>query len=139
MAKEVINKIVAYLKKKEYDFICVNLCNADMVGHTGNLAAAKKAVRILDKEVHRLVRCVTSYGGTVVITADHGNAEEMIDRNTGEMMTEHTTNPVPFIVVSDALKKKRMKKTGTLADVAPTLLALMDITKPTVMTGKNLF
>lgn len=138
MTKEVVSRMIAYLRKKEYDFICVNLSNADMVGHTGNFKAAKKAVAVLDKEVHRLVQFVQSQGGDVIITADHGNAEQMIYKKTGEIMTEHTTNPVPFILVSDRLKTKRMKKKGGLADVAPTLLKIMGIKKPAVMTGKSL-
>ncbi len=138
MTKEVTRKIIGYFSKGTYDFIVVNLPNADMVGHTGNFQAAKKAVHILDKEVDRLVQAVLKQNGQVCITADHGNAEQMIDEKTGEMMTEHTTNPVPFILISNNLPKKLLRKNGRLADVAPTILKLLHIPKPKEMTGTSL-
>ncbi len=139
MTKEVTNRVIGYLKKQQYDFICINFPNADMVGHTGNFAAAKKAVQTMDIHIHRLVQFVLSLGGDVLITADHGNAEQMIDPTTGEQMTEHTTNPVPCILVSERLQKKRLRKKGTLADIAPTILKMMNISSPKEMTGKSLF
>lgn len=138
MTKEVVNKIVGYVKKGTYDFITVNFPNADMVGHTGNFKAAQKAIRILDKEVDRLVRTVLQKNGHVIITADHGNAEEMFNEKTGEVVTEHTTNPVPFIVISKHQSSLRLRKHGRLADVAPTILKLLGIEKPEEMAGKTL-
>lgn len=134
----VVRKICQYLQLDHYDFICVNFPNADMVGHTGNFEAAKRAVKALDQAVQDLVRCVLSGGGIALITADHGNAEMMIDQKTGEIMTAHTTNPVPCIVVDPARKGKKMKKGGSLRDVAPTMLKLMGIKKPKEMTGTSL-
>ncbi|MBI5728121.1 MAG: 2,3-bisphosphoglycerate-independent phosphoglycerate mutase, partial [Candidatus Magasanikbacteria bacterium] len=99
--RELTSRIARYIGDGSYDFICVNFPNADMVGHTGNLAAAKQAIGFLDSAVAELVSLVLAKRGQVVITADHGNAEEMIDRATGEVLTEHTINPVPFIVARE--------------------------------------
>ncbi|HYE59607.1 MAG TPA: 2,3-bisphosphoglycerate-independent phosphoglycerate mutase [Candidatus Kapabacteria bacterium] len=137
-AHELVDKILGYMKKGTYQFVCVNFPNADMVGHTGDFEAAKKAVRVLDTEVARLVEGVLSLHGQVMIVADHGNAEEMINMETGEMMTEHTKNPVPCIVIREETKGISLKS-GRLADVAPTLMKLLDIPKPKDMTGKALF
>lgn len=138
-ASKVTTVIINHLKKGTYNFVAVNYPNADMLGHTGDIVAAKKAITHLDKQVKRLVETVQSLGGDIMITADHGNAEEMINKETGEMMTEHTKNPVPCIIISDKLTKKRLRKNGRLADIAPTLLKLMDIKKPKEMTGASLF
>jgi 2,3-bisphosphoglycerate-independent phosphoglycerate mutase len=134
--EELTNDILAYLKNKTYDFITANLPNADMVGHTGNFIAAKKAVSVVDENVKRIVKQVLSMDGEIIITADHGNAEKMIEYETGEIMTCHTTNPVPFIYINKS-KKIKMKK-GRLADIAPTMLKIMGIDKPKEMTGKSL-
>ncbi len=138
-AKKITAKIQKYLATGKYNFICVNFPNADMVGHTGNVGAAKKAVATLDQCVKNLVLSVQKQKGIVVITADHGNAEKMIDPKTQEHLTEHTTNPVPFVVISKEFKNIRLKKKGKLADVAPTILKIMGIQKPKEMTGKTLF
>lgn len=135
--KLVTKKVIGYLKKGTYDFFCINFPNADMCGHTGDLIAAKKAVRVVDTNVHKLVTAFLKKKGRVIITADHGNAEEMIHHKTGEALTEHTKNKVPFIIVDEELVGKKLK-TGRLADVAPTLLQLMGIKKPKGMTGKKL-
>jgi len=136
--KQVTDKVVNYLKKGQYDYIVVNYPNADMLGHTGNLAAAQKGILAMDKQVERLVEEVLERGGQVMITADHGNAEEMYNQTTGEIMTEHTTNPVPCVMIGADYKGVQLKD-GRLADVAPTLLKMMDISKPPDMTGKALF
>lgn len=136
-ARELTDKILSYLKKDTYDFICVNYPNADMVGHTGDLSATKRAIQILDREIARLTDAVQKMGGRILLVADHGNAEEMINEKTGEVWTEHTDNPVPCIMIQ-AGKKVPMKK-GSLSDVAPTLLKMMGIEKPKEMTGKSLF
>ncbi|MFA7315062.1 MAG: 2,3-bisphosphoglycerate-independent phosphoglycerate mutase [Candidatus Magasanikbacteria bacterium] len=134
--KEITNAVLSYLKNNTYDFITINYPNADMVGHTGNFDATKKAVHIMDEQVKKVVDCVLSINGQVFITADHGNAEKMFDEKTGEVMTSHTTNPVPFIFISK--DKKQKIKSGRLADVAPTILKVLGIDKPEEMTGKSL-
>lgn len=137
-AKKITRTVLSYIKKNTYNFIAVNYPNADIVGHTGNIEAAKKAVRCLDTEVYAIVRAVLAKKGKVIITADHGNAEEMINAKTGEMLTEHTINPVPFIIVEKQTHRRVLER-GTLADVAPTVLQLMEISPPKEMTGKALF
>lgn len=137
-ARQLTDRILAYLKKHQYNFICVNYPNADMVGHTGNVEAAKAAVRILDEQVRRLVEATLKKDGQVLLVADHGNAEEMANVKTGEMMTEHTGNPVPFVLLRSDVAGVKMKSEGRLADVAPTLLKLMGIAKPKQMTGHSL-
>lgn len=110
-----------------------------MVGHTGNLEAAIKAVEILDEVIGKLVQAIYAKGGTVLITADHGNAEEMLNNETGEVDTEHSTYPVPFLVIGPQfVNKPVMLPTGILADVAPTMLSIMGIHKPDSMTGRAL-
>lgn len=136
--KKMSKKIFKYLALKKFDFFCVNFPNVDMVGHTGDFEAAKIAVTAVDRAVSRIVEATLRRNGTVIVTADHGNAEEMIDLVTHEHLTEHTINPVPFIVVQKDLFKKTIKDTGKLADVAPTILKLLGIKKPKEMTGKNL-
>src|SRR3989338_8743694 len=140
MTAEVTRRVLLYLKEKKYTFVCINFPNADMVGHTGNVTAAKTAVSFLDDHESQLVGYALSQNGTAVITADHGNAEHMIDAKTGEMRTQHTTNPVPCIIIDAGLAKKRvsLKKNGKLSDIAPTLLKLMNIKKPKEMTGTSL-
>jgi len=139
MTKEVVDRVIAYLKKGAFNFVCINFPNADMVGHTGNFVAAKKGVRAMDTEIKRLVDVVQTMDGDILLTADHGNAEEMIHSDTKEMMTEHTTNPVPCVLISHRLKDMKLRKKGTLADIAPTLLKLFDVKKPKEMTGKSLY
>jgi 2,3-bisphosphoglycerate-independent phosphoglycerate mutase len=136
--KKVVKRIFKYLAMDRFDFYCVNFPNADMVGHTGDFEATKLAITAVDRSVQRIVDAVLRRGGTVVITADHGNAEEMIDPVTGEHFTEHSTNPVPFVVVQGDLRGEKIQKIGKLADVAPTVLKLLGIKKPTEMTGKSL-
>jgi len=138
-AKKLTQKILSYMSRGTYDFICVNFPNADMVGHTGDFSAAQKAIRTLDDCVARLVAATLKKNGQVLITADHGNAEQMIDSKTKEMMTQHTTNPVPCIVIRKHAADIKMKKRGRLADVAPTVLKMLELPKPKEMTGKALF
>ena len=128
-------KVVEAILSKKYDFIILNYANGDMVGHTGVMEAAVKAVETVDTCVGRFVDAIKQVGGTVCITADHGNAEKMLDEETKEAFTAHTTNPVPFIVVSDKVKEV---KDGALCDIAPTLLKLAGLEVPAEMTGKAL-
>jgi 2,3-bisphosphoglycerate-independent phosphoglycerate mutase len=130
-------KIVGYITADAYDFICVNFPNADMAGHTGDVAAGKQAVRCVDACVRDIVEAVLARNGRAVIVGDHGNAERMINEATGAGMTEHSNNPVPCIVIGRTVKRMRTKK-GRLSDVAPTLLSLLDIEQPRAMTGVSL-
>ena len=135
-AYEVTDKVVEAIKGEKYNCIILNFANPDMVGHTGNLEATIKAVEAVDECVGKVVEAMLEKEGTVLITADHGNAEQMIDYKTGDPHTAHTTNPVPLILVNDEGKYKI--KSGKLADLAPTLLELLGIKKPEEMTGESL-
>jgi 2,3-bisphosphoglycerate-independent phosphoglycerate mutase len=139
MNSQVLTKrVVDYLNKGVYNFICVNYPNADMVGHTGDFAATKKAVMAVDQGVKKIVDAALKLKGQVLIVADHGNAEVKINPTLVQVMTEHTTNPVPCIWVKAGSKKFKLRK-GILADVAPTLLKMMKVAQPKEMTGKALF
>ncbi|MBN1916018.1 2,3-bisphosphoglycerate-independent phosphoglycerate mutase [Candidatus Dojkabacteria bacterium] len=136
-----IEKVTEVLVKKidedYYDFIVVNFANADMVGHTGVLDAAIKAVEIVDQKTGVLIEKVLSKDGALVVIADHGNAEEMFNLQTGDVDTKHSTNPVPLMIIKNGLDGRELP-IGILADVSPTMLALMGIQKPAEMTGRNL-
>ena len=134
-AEEVTVKVVEAIKSGKYNVIILNYANPDMVGHTGSLEAAIKAIEKIDDCVQRVVDAVKEQGGELLITADHGNAEQMIDYKTGEPHTAHTTNPVPLILVG---KDDVKLKSGKLADIAPTMLDMMGIEKPEQMTGNSL-
>ena len=134
-AIEVTDKVVDAINSKKYDTIILNYANPDMVGHTGNLDAAIKAIETIDTCVKRVVDAVEAQNGVLIITADHGNAEQMIDYKTGEPHTAHTTNLVPLILVG--MKDVKLKE-GKLADLAPTMLEIMGLEKPTEMTGESL-
>ena len=136
-AYEVTDKVLEAISQDKYDAIILNYANTDMVGHTGSLSAAIKAVETVDECVGKVVKLVEEKQGNLLITADHGNAEQMIDYKTGEPHTAHTTNPVPLIVVS-ADKNLKLKQGGKLADLAPTMLDLMNLEKPEEMTGESL-
>lgn len=138
-AVEMTDKIISYINKDKYDFFCVNYPNADMVGHTGDFEATKLAVQAVDEQAKRIVDEVLKKNGQVLIVSDHGNAEEMINPRTKEPSTEHTQNMVPFIVIRKDTSDIKLKKRGRLADIAPTMLKLMNIKKPDVMTGEALF
>ena len=131
-AHEITQVIVSNIEHSVYDFIAVNYANADMVGHTGNLKATVMAVECLDKCLKTVVGKVLESGGTVIITADHGNADEMIDPATGYVSTMHSKNPVPFIIVRTGLTKENchLKDNGVLGNVAPTLLDMLGVAKP---------
>lgn len=138
-ADKITESVTKVVKNKSYKFILVNYPNADMVGHTGNIGPTVKAVEKIDECLGKLANLVITYDGILLITADHGNAEEMINASTGEIDTEHSTNPVPFIAVAKPyLGKSQVLKTGILADVAPTVLNLLELPVPQNMTGKNL-
>lgn len=133
----VTDEVLKRLEQDQYDLIILNFANCDMVGHTGILSAAVKAVEAVDSCVGRVVEKVRSLGGTVVVTADHGNAEQMVDEQ-GEPHTAHTCNPVWLILVDDQRKATVLKEGGKLADLAPTMLELLGLPQPAEMTGKSL-
>ena len=129
---DITKVIVSNIKYSVYDFIAVNYANADMVGHTGNLKATIMAVEFLDECLKQVIEKILESGGTAIITADHGNADEMIDLKTGEEMTMHSKNPVPFILAKNEFGKEnlRLRNNGILGNVAPTLLDVLKIEKP---------
>lgn len=138
-AAEIGSEMIKRLQQNTYDVVVCNFANADMVAHTGNLDASIKACEILDGVVGDIVKEVFSRGGVVLITADHGNAEELINNTTGEVDTEHSIYPVPFIIIGKQfMNQPTMLPTGILADIAPTMLKIMGITKPETMTGRAL-
>ncbi len=136
---EITDALLSRLSDGVYSFAFINYAAPDMVGHTGNIDAAIKAVSAVDECVGKLCNFALGYGGTVILTADHGNVEEMIDLQTGEVDTEHSTNPVPFIVVSkEFMSKPFVLTSGILADVAPSVLGVLGIDIPSEMTGRDL-
>ena len=136
-APEVTDKLVAAITSGEYDTIICNYANGDMVGHTGSYQAALKAAEAIDESVRRVSEAVLSVDGDCLITADHGNCEQMLDYVSGQAHTQHTTELVPFIYVGNK-SVSMQQEGGKLADVAPTLLALMNIEQPVEMTGNSL-
>ena len=136
-AYEVCDKLTSAIRSKEYDVIIINFANPDMVGHTGVEAAAIKAVEAVDECVGKAVDALKEVDGQMFICADHGNAEQLRDYETGEVFTAHTTNPVPFILVN-ADPAYGLREGGCLADIAPTLIELMGMEQPKEMTGKSL-
>jgi len=136
-AYTITEEVVRRLRGGQHDFICLNIANPDMVAHSGNIPATIKAVEHTDICVGKIAKEVLARKGTLVIVGDHGNAEKKLDRQTGEVLTEHTTNPVPFMLINDGVKKSKLGD-GMLADVAPTILDMMDLPKPVEMTGFSL-
>ena len=135
-AYEVTENVVKAIESDKYDAIILNYANPDMVGHTGSLPAAIKAIETVDECVGKVVDAMLAHKGTTLITADHGNAEQMIDCKTGEPHTAHTTNPVPLILVNENENLKI--KPGKLADLAPTILEILNIDVPKEMTGESI-
>jgi 2,3-bisphosphoglycerate-independent phosphoglycerate mutase len=136
-AREVTEKLVAAVESGRFDLIVANYANGDMVGHTGDLAAAIKAVETVDACLGRLAEATAKAGGALIITADHGNAEQMKDHGTGQAHTAHTMNRVPVILVNAPAAVTALSD-GRLADIAPSILDLMGLTWPSVMTGQSL-
>ena len=133
-AYEVCDAVVKAINDDKYDVIILNYANCDMVGHTGIFDAAKAAVEAVDTCVGKMVDAILAKGGVAFITADHGNADKMLEAD-GSPFTAHTTNPVPFIVVGEDCK---VRDGGVLADIAPTMLKVMGLPQPEEMTGKSL-
>jgi 2,3-bisphosphoglycerate-independent phosphoglycerate mutase len=137
-APEVTDRLVERIRSGVDDFIIVNFANGDMVGHTGVFAAAIKAVETVDACVGRVIEATVARGGALLVTADHGNADEMVDRVTGAPHTAHTTNPVPLILVGESYRDARLRDGGILADIAPTLLEMMGLPKASAMDRASL-
>lgn len=134
---EITDEIIKIIKKQKHDFICTNLVNADMVGHSGNFNAIVKGVEAIDKALGKIINVANKYDVEIIITADHGNAEETFNEEINQPITAHTLNPVPFILYSK--KNRRINtKQGSLDNIAPTILKLFNLPIPTEMTGKPL-
>ena len=134
----VTDKVLEELDKGIYDVLILNFANCDMVGHTGVMEAAVKAVHTVDECVKKVTDKILAMGGSALVTADHGNADQMIADDGVTPFTQHTTNPVPVILVSEKYKSVKLRDGGVLADLAPTLLDMMNLPRPKEMTGKTL-
>lgn len=138
-AFELTENLIKHIGEDKYKFILINFANADMVGHTGNIEASIRAVKTLDECLQRIIQASLVQNYAVLITADHGNVEQKINPQTGQISTEHTSNPVPFVAISNQLQGRMVRlESGILADVAPTILGLLEIPVPGDMTGRNL-
>jgi len=137
-APELTQKLLEQLRKNTHDVIILNFANPDMVGHTGVFEATVKAVETIDRCMGEIVEELQKMNGTLLVTADHGNAEDKVDLETNLPLTAHSTNLVPFILVNEKYKGQKLRESGALCDVAPTLLDLLNIPKPEEMTGKSL-
>ena len=137
-AFEVAGKAIEEINAKKYDVMILNFANCDMVGHTGIMEAAEEAVKAVDDCVWAVVRAILRNGGRAFVTADHGNADQMVDPVTGEPFTAHTTNPVPFIAIGPEMVGRKMREGGKLCDIAPTMLESMGLPVPPEMKGKSL-
>ncbi len=137
-AKGITDNLVNDLESGAHDVIICNFANADMVGHTGQIEAAVKAVEMIDRCLGRIVTAVRDAGGTLIVTADHGNAEEMWNSVLNEPHTAHTCNPVPVIIVEGDSKGRRLREGGSLQDIAPTMVAMLGVPAPQEMTGTDL-
>lgn len=138
-APAVADVVVKAVEEEDYDFILLNFANTDMVGHTGQLTATREAVRVVDQQIARVAEAVLARGGALLVVADHGNAEVMVDEEGGPH-TNHTTNPVPFVLVAppEVIRDRSLASGGGLRDVAPTVLTVMGLPIPSEMTGASL-
>lgn len=137
-AGEITGKVSGFIKNGAYDFITLNFANADMVGHTGDFGATVKAVEFLDKQMKILAKEILKRDGTLMITADHGNADDMIDFATNQPNTFHSKNPVPFIIAGDKFRQKKLKEKGVLGNIAPTILDILGVEKLMPMKKESL-
>jgi len=135
-AREIAEEVVSRIEADKYDFIVVNFANGDMVGHTGKLDAAIVAVETVDDCIGQVWEATKAVGGAMIVTSDHGNADQMLDPGSGQPSTAHSLNRVPFILAGT--HAKQLRDDGTFADVAPTVLELMEIQPPAAMTGASL-
>lgn len=137
-AYQVTDAVVEKINSNEYDVIILNLANPDMVGHTGVFDATVKAVEVVDECLGKIAAAIQAQNGCLIVTADHGNAEEKIDPESGAILTAHTTNLVPLIMAADRFKGKSLRSGGALRDVAPTILEILGVKQPAEMTGRSL-
>lgn len=145
-AQEITDRLIEVIENQSFDFILANYANLDILGHSGNINASIEAIKIIDKELKKIVDVALKNGATLLITSDHGNIEQMINPQTGEVDTEHNLNPVPIYLVDERFRGKKFpnwqsinyETLGLLSDVAPTILELFDINPPPEMTGKSL-
>jgi len=138
-ASGIADAVIKAVNDTAFDVIIVNFANADMVGHSGQLEPTIRACETVDRELGRIYQEIKQRGGSLLVTADHGNAEMLIDPLTGGPHTAHTTNPVPFILVTDApAGTVTLSPNGSLRDISPTILSLLNLTQPNDMTGGNL-
>ena len=136
-AEGVCEETVSAINSKNYALLVVNFANADMVGHTGIIPATVNAVEAIDKALGKIYKATLETNGTLIITADHGNADQMFNED-GSIRTAHSLNPVPFVLINNELKNVKLKQSGCLADIAPTILDIMEVAKPREMTGESL-
>jgi 2,3-bisphosphoglycerate-independent phosphoglycerate mutase len=137
-AAGIAQAVVKAVEDGTFDVMIVNFANADMVGHSGKIEPTIKAVETVDACLGEIEKAVRARGGAMLITADHGNAEQMIDPATGGPHTAHTTNPVPFIVISENAQQFTLKPNGSLRDISPTVLGMLNLPEPKEMTGQDL-
>ena len=137
-ATGIADAVIKAINDTAFDVIIVNFANADMVGHSGKLEPTIRAVETVDRELGRIYNAIRQYGGSLLVTADHGNAEMLIDPATGGPHTAHTTNPVPFFLITDQAKKISVRDGGSLRDISPTMLSLLRLDQPHDMTGADL-
>jgi 2,3-bisphosphoglycerate-independent phosphoglycerate mutase len=137
-ASAITEKVTKSLGEYSYDFIAINYANADMVGHTGDLKATVNAVSFLDEQIRQIAKIVLKQGGNLIITADHGNADIMVDTSSDQPNTFHTKNPVPFLLVSDKFKKNKILSGGVLGNISATILEIMEMEKPRQMNKNSL-
>jgi 2,3-bisphosphoglycerate-independent phosphoglycerate mutase len=137
-AAGIAETVVKAIGDSAFDVVIVNFANADMVGHSGRIAPTVEAVETVDACLGEIYNAVRQHGGAMLITADHGNAEQMIDPATGGPHTAHTTNPVPFVVVSENAHRFGLRADGSLQDISPTVLGMLGFPQPSEMTGKDL-
>ncbi len=147
MASEITNRLIEAIEEQSYDFILINYANSDVIAHTGDYQATLEAVKIIDEEIGKIVKVILERNGILIITSDHGNAERLFDPKTGEPETRHDPNPVPIYLIAKEFARQKNEEEireiekipiGVLADVAPTILELMKIQKPSEMTGQSL-
>jgi 2,3-bisphosphoglycerate-independent phosphoglycerate mutase len=137
-ASGIADAVIKALSDTAFDVIIVNFANADMVGHSGMMEPTIRAVETVDTQVGRIYQAIKQHGGSLLVTADHGNAEMLIDPATGGPHTAHTTNPVPFLYITEAGNKPTLRQGGSLRDISPTILSILNLDQPNQMTGGNL-
>jgi 2,3-bisphosphoglycerate-independent phosphoglycerate mutase len=137
-AAGIADAVIKAVEDTAFDLVVVNFANADMVGHSGQIEPTVRAVETVDTQLGRIYQTLKQRGGSLLITADHGNAELMVDPITGGPHTAHTTNPVPFILVNEDAGKYTLRPDGSLRDLSPTVLGMLGLDQPSQMTGGDL-